>query len=366
MGLFKIQRIPFYFIAGVVVLFAGQVIGAPVAIIDQPLKDARITSLPQQVRFHFTEPVNPATVSVKVNGKAQENKFRLTSTSGVGSLGVTEGLRPSLGSRGQLFAPNVIHVQARTFSGTAVNAIATFFLMAPAENAAVVTKSISSTGGALDLSNYANVEFAPNSFSGSQLVSLAATGTAETGLDWDTTAQIFGQAFRTSYEIRVNTGAQAPAQPTIFRMVVPPDFVAADPLDGEVKLFAQVLEDGGQGILDSFEIFDSTLIDGVLIGSLPPQVFTNRRRTDATYEAVVIVGMLRTKPVVSSASMTAAKIGLAEVSAPNSPDARLGRWPVENQLVASMAAISGGDCKGGKLGSPLDNRVMTSPSSSGN
>lgn len=333
-------------------LFDAQSIAATVAIIDQPANKAKVALLPQQFRFHFTEPVVPATVSVNVNGKPVESKFILTPTTGAANLGVSEGLRPSLGSKGQLFAPNVINVQARTLSGIAVNAATTFFVMAPVDNAAVVTKLISSTGGSLELSNYAAVEFAPNSFASSQTVSVAATATTETALDWDSTVQIFGQAFRTAYEVRVNSGAQAPTLPTVFRMVVPADFVTAGPADGEVKLFAQVLESGGEETLDSFEIFEATLTNGVLTGSLPPQIFTNRRRTDATFEAVVIVGMPRTKPTVTSSAATiTSKSGAAEGAAPNSPDAVFSVHGLyRDNLCRQWPSLPAANVKGGNSG----------------
>jgi hypothetical protein len=159
-----------------------------------------------------------------------------------------------------------------------------------------VSLPITTMGGSLTLPRYAQAKFPANSFASTQVVTMVKSATAETALDWSTSIQILGNVHRSSYEIRTNTGAQQPTQPVVFRITVPANLMAKRPGMGQAKLFAQIFQDGGQEILDNFESFDATLSGGTLTGALPPEAFTNRRRADATYEAVLIVGILGSKP----------------------------------------------------------------------
>lgn len=159
-------------------------------------------------------------------------------------------------------------------------------------------------GGTATLPNYASIDFPANAFVNGQTVTVSATALAETGADWTTTSAIFGAATRAVYEVRIHTGMQAPSMPTSVRLNLPADYVATFPDDGEAKVFVQIFEDGGEETLDSFEIVDAVLSEGVLTATLPNTAFTNRRRIDANYEAVILIGMLRTKPTATSALKT--------------------------------------------------------------
>jgi hypothetical protein len=171
-------------------------------------------------------------------------------------------------------------------------------IKAPAQN--IRTKSLSTTitpmGGSMSLPKYAEANFPAKSFALNQLVTMVISATAETALDWSASIQIFGSVYRAPYEIRINTGAQRPLQPVVLHITVPANLMVKRPAVGQVKLFSQMFQDGDQEVLDNFEIFDTKRSGNVLTGTLPPEAFTNRRRADATYEAVLIVGMLGTKP----------------------------------------------------------------------
>lgn len=328
-------------------------------IIDSPVDKSRISSLAQLISIRFTEPVQPTSVSIRLNGRQQNEKFTITSSGAKAFLSVEDGIRPSLGRDNQLYAPNIITVYARSTSGHPAQGTSTFFVMAPVDGNNSASTYVPTTGGTATLPNYASIDFPANAFVNGQSVTVSATSLAETGTDWTTTSAIFGAATRAVYEVRIHTGMQAPSMPTSVRLNLPADYVATFPDDGEAKVFVQIFEDGGEETLDSFEIVDAVLSEGVLTAILPNTAFTNRRRIDANYEAVIIIGMLRTKPTVTSSLRTMNSV----TSEQNMPDPYDAMTDMVFRAVATpfMAATAAGECKGGKLGSPIDNRRVTSP-----
>ncbi|MCK9531793.1 MAG: hypothetical protein M0R77_14715 [Gammaproteobacteria bacterium] len=61
----------------------------------------------------------------------------------------------------------------------------------------------------------------------------------------------------------------------------------------EVNLFAQFFEDGGEEVLDSFELVDASYSakSQTLTATLSADLFTHRRTNDATFEAIVLLGV---------------------------------------------------------------------------
>lgn len=100
---------------------------------------------------------------------------------------------------------------------------------------------------------------------------------------------MFPTGHRLDFELRINTADRRTAAPVSVRVNLPPCFVQSLSAPLDVRLFAQVFQEEGMGVLDTFEPFDAQLDGAILTATLPPQVFSDRRRADATFEAVIVV-----------------------------------------------------------------------------
>lgn len=347
--------LPYLYLLLSVLGFLPVAYAAPPVTFDSPEQNARLAALPATVSFRFSEPVIVNTIRVSINNNDVTTKFKLDASGGSGSLSAADGVRPNLGKNGQVSAPNLVRVFARTAAGTTVNGVQHFFVLAAANpNQANVV--VPSGGGTVSLPNYGSFTFPAGSFASNQPMTLLADSSAETAQDWDTTSTIFAAQMRAAYEIKLNSGATRTAQPFTATLRVPADLIAALPADGELKLFAQFFEDGGQEVLDSFEYVDSTFDGTNLTATLPPEVFTNRRRADGSYEAVLVIGVLNTK--VSTTASTTLRAAAAETALPVPKDAQVSMGPLPTNRLAAAATASG-SCQGGALGKPLDNLEVT-------
>ncbi len=158
-----------------------------------------------------------------------------------------------------------------------------------------VTAKISPQGGSVTLQGVTTVTFLPKAFRSSQTVTVSATVSPETLADFEQTAEIFEPGPRLPYEVRINTSKVPPVKDFVVEIVVPEALAASLQNDMGLALFAQVFEAGGQEILDSFELFPSTYqkVKRIVRATLPREVFTNQRREDGTFEAIVILATQR-------------------------------------------------------------------------
>ncbi len=223
-----------------------------------------------------------------------------------------------------------------------------------------ISKTISSTGGSIELSGVASVSFPDGSFSDEQNVNLAATSLPETAADFELTSQIFSAGKRVSYEVRINTGETKSAKPITALIDVPANFLSTIPYNSEIKVFAQVFQDGGDEVLDNFELFPSTfsLTNKRVEVNLPPEVFTNRRNTDETFEAIIIVGTTPTKQNISPTSSLKNRTKSIEKPLNQPLDATRSILSLSLNLSLSKAAAI--TCEGATLGAPIENRTVTS------
>ncbi len=219
---------------------------------------------------------------------------------------------------------------------------------------------IGPNGGQLSIAGFGSVEFSAGTFSNYQPVELAVTASDETAQDFDTTAFMFDAGVRTPYELRINTGSTKPQAEFKAVIDVPANFLAQVSSNSEIQVFAQIFEDGGEEVLDSFELFESVYSssNATVTVSLPPEAFTNRRRADGTYEAIILLATTPTKPATSSA-LNSLRVGTStEVALPPPPDAFFGP---QNSSTLALAAVAAASCEGSSLGSPIDNPEVTSP-----
>jgi len=181
---------------------------------------------------------------------------------------------------------NEIAIEVRSEPGTSI--VVTILGTLPS-----VTEVVSPQGGSVNLAGYASVIFPSGTFTASQNVIVSATASPETQEDFDLTADIDELGPRLPYEIRINSGYIAPATPIDAFLNVPEAFIATRPLNAKIEVFVQILHVGEHEALDNFyygfsPVFDpSTKIVRII---LPQSAFTKLRRSDKTYEAIVIVG----------------------------------------------------------------------------
>jgi len=219
---------------------------------------------------------------------------------------------------------------------------------------------IGPSGGQLAISGYGTVTFSAGAFPDAQRVELAVTSLAETAQDFNDSAFMFDAGVRTSYELRINSGMVKPQ--TGFQSVinVPADFLAQVPADSEIQVFAQIFQDGGDEVLDHFELFESTYssASNTITVTMPPEAFTNRRHIDRTYEAIILLATTPTKPVATSALRNQGLGISTEQPLPPPADAMI---KSVNMTAFAQVVAAATTCQGSSLDSPLDNREVTSP-----
>lgn len=210
-----------------------------------------------------------------------------------------------------------------------------------------VTKIISSAGGTVSQPGFAALTFPANSFNANTSVNLSATHTAETQADFRVTAQIFSAGLRTPFEVRINSGLTPPATSFDAVIQVPASFLKSMPVEAEIQAFAEVFQDVGEESLDSFEMFSSTFdpVAKTVRVTLPKEAFTNRRRVDELFEAIIVVGTTPTKPGTLSLSPEPTFLG--------NPSAFDIQFPSAPEIFNPDA-----NCEGTSLGSPLQNPLV--------
>jgi hypothetical protein len=161
------------------------------------------------------------------------------------------------------------------------------------------TAVIAPDGDVLELHGIASVAFPPGTIRPTRAVRLYATRTDETALDFEATAAAtFGADRLLQHEIRLNTGDDAPAAAVHLRIVLPQERLRAVEAGHQPRALVQFWQDGGEEILDQFEPVDADFesAPGTVSLILDPAAFTNGRRVDGTFEAVVVIVSLPALP----------------------------------------------------------------------
>jgi len=146
-------------------------------------------------------------------------------------------------------------------------------------------------------------------FSSDTQVTVTTSSTAEVDSAFNDLASIFHPANRLAYEVRINTGFQPPVSNTVrVEIAVPDDFLNAVPPNHQIELFAQLLNDGGEETIDSFELFEATFNASTktIIAELPTAIFSNTRNSAGDFEAIITLaptpGINRTMSTTSPLS----------------------------------------------------------------
>ena len=158
------------------------------------------------------------------------------------------------------------------------------------QNAAAV---IPTTGGSVELVGVATVTFPDGAFSSPRQVTLSATSMEETQDLYVMSGRMLSFGPRAPWELRINSGDASPQTPMTVALVVPTTLLDSLPADYEIAVLAQLLQSGGQDLLDNFvRVFTATFdsLSNTISAELSVNVFTDQRTADDTFEAIVVVG----------------------------------------------------------------------------
>lgn len=212
-----------------------------------------------------------------------------------------------------------------------------------------VTTLITPQGGSVDLPGIGSIVFPAGVFATNQLVTLSVTTSPETAQLFEESVSIFRVSQRLSYEIRVTTGNVRPLLPVQLTINAPDAFLSSVPPASDIHLFAQIWQDGGEELLDNFELLDAEFdpVAKTVATTFPKEAFTNMRRLDGIFESIFTLGS------TPGAVTTAPTKAIAEFPAdllPFNPDDR----PLEDFFAPLIRTAASTGCQGSSLGSPLD------------
>src|SRR5581483_7184994 len=184
----------------------------------------------------------------------------------LGTLGVSKSVLVSL-----TFRTNSLQAGARylltvrgSYTGTTTPlgfVVNRFVTITPQPIAATV---IDSAGGQIVLSDYGQLVLPAGIFATPTNVQFRATSDPEAADDFRISANdMFHVSKRSSYDLRV-TASTAPTGSVTISIVVPSSLLGSVNSNSQVQGFIQIFEDGGQDVLDNFELVPSSLANGIL------------------------------------------------------------------------------------------------------
>jgi murein DD-endopeptidase MepM/ murein hydrolase activator NlpD len=146
---------------------------------------------------------------------------------------------------------------------------------------------IGTAGGNAVLSGVASVTFPPGSFPSSRPVRLEQTSEAAAASAFEDSAALFRPQGRLTYEVHIETGNAPPALPVLARLNLPQTLTI--PAGHGIEVFARFREQSELDAYDAFELVPSTFDAAarMVTVSLSPDAFTDKRRADGAFEAVV-------------------------------------------------------------------------------
>ncbi len=151
-----------------------------------------------------------------------------------------------------------------------------------------------SSGVSVNVSGYGSVTFAAGTVPVGSTVAAYVTQSSETANDFAINNDLLSTLSRVDFELRINSGAVIPAGPVHVKVNLPAAYVSSLPNGARVSVFAQMIEDGGEEVLDDFEILTSSLDmqNAMVEVDVPVAAFTNLRSDDGSHEAILIAAAL--------------------------------------------------------------------------
>ena len=275
----------------------------------------------------------------------------------LGTLGVSKSVLVSL-----TFRTNSLQAGARylltvrgSYTGTTTPlgfVVNRFVTITPQPIAATV---IDSAGGQIVLSDYGQLVLPAGIFATPTNVQFRATSDPEAADDFRISANdMFHVSKRSSYDLRV-TASTAPTGSVTISIVVPSSLLGSVNSNSQVQGFIQIFEDGGQDVLDNFELVPSSLANGILTLQIPPKAFAAEHSSvPGLLEAVVTVAITNVPGVNTQANgavrdqrSVADRVAFNEHSS--------------ESLLSNLVSSANGACLAAQLGPPLDTLDVTSP-----
>lgn len=170
--------------------------------------------------------------------------------------------------------------------------------------------------GVVNLPSYASVAIPSSAFAVPTQVTVEAAQTPQTSADFDETTAAFEPSSPVSYEVRVVVDVRPTAELVVTLIV--PDSLSPE-LNTRIAVFAQLFQDGGEEALDVFEPISAVVgtTSRTLDVRLPPNAFTDFRRADGNFEAILkmaltpasaATGSSRSNPLSSTISGCTGKL----------------------------------------------------------
>lgn len=113
------------------------------------------------------------------------------------------------------------------------------------------------------------------------------------------TSTLFDVNEHLTYQLKIIVGKSSPLNNDIsIRWTLPVSFIQSLPSETQIALFAQVYQDGGEEILDNFDLIPCEYSPSTneLTATLPHWIFSNARSQDQTFEAILIAGGVNILP----------------------------------------------------------------------
>ncbi len=151
-----------------------------------------------------------------------------------------------------------------------------------------VTAKISPLGGRVNLEEYALVTFPAKAFDVTQEARMSINASPATQDIFEVNAT----GPRLPYEIRINTGNQAPATTVAISVKYPDAFFSSD---YQMHICARMYDNPETpDVHDRFCLIDSGVgHTGVIFTSLPKEVFSSHYGKNGTYEAIITVVLIQ-------------------------------------------------------------------------
>lgn len=213
----------------------------------------------------------------------------------------------------------------------------------PAQSVNQVKKTISTSGGLIEMASVGSVWFQDGSLPASTEVTLSTTSDTAVATLFEETAGIFRTINRSGYEIRVGTGNVRPQSNEIMAEIIVPSELADTIAAGEgIEVLAGIEQGGSDEVAyTSFDILQSEYDPATnkLTFELPAAAFANTALTGGQYQAILVIATTpgaKTSSPVSTLSFT-----------PQASNSILLR------ATAAASGASGGACQAATIACPV-------------
>jgi murein DD-endopeptidase MepM/ murein hydrolase activator NlpD len=199
------------------------------------------------------------------------------------------------------------------------------------------TQTSSPQGGTINIPPSGSVTFPPGALPSGQTIKVVALNSFSSAAEFAMVAPLYSASSKLPYEVRINTGATRPSSAVQVSFVVPGWYANSLPPGAGLQAFAQYLEDGGEEILDHFDVCPSTFdpATNTVVANVPPEAFTDGRSPSGAFEAIVTIAAMTDGAVARSSNYSPSS---ARASAPAATDACEG--PIGSPL-AQLTITSG-------------------------